>query len=127
LSDFHVIEIGGADWKAELLSHIRAPGLLTLPGSALTAILEMAESGLKTRTVVVEPYVSTDFADEYAAFYSRIFQDVPRVCRRLHFFRGIGENGRPVSKADLLNMPKEVQGAYLGYTVVELNRSALVF
>ena len=78
-------------------------------------ILDFAENRLKARTAIVEPYVSTDWNAEYSAIYSRVFYDVPRLARRVHFFRAAGMSVRP---KHLLSMPKRLRDAYLGYTVV---------
>lgn len=123
LTDFQIQEIGGDRWTMDLLEKLNAPGGAS---PVLRAVFEAAAKQLRCRTVVVEPYVSTDFGDEYSAFYSRIFQNVPRLCNRLHFFAGIGDDSRPIALLDLLNLSSEVSAAYRGYAVVRPTSPLLV-
>lgn len=73
-----------------------------------------------TKTILVEPYTSTDWADEYQAWYSRTFRDIPRKALRLHFLSGL-KSRRKVGKKDLFSLD-EVRATepfeYLGFSVV---------
>jgi hypothetical protein len=76
--------------------------------------------GLGAHTIVTEePYHSQSFLDDYADYYARGFQDYPRRCRRVHFFR------HSFTKADLLAALADpganplLWDSYLGYIVVK--------
>jgi len=113
------IPVVGSAWKEQVRKVLGT--YRSLP-SVLDSILDIAQSELKAKTVLIEPYISTDWADEYQAFYCRLFRDLPRLSTRLHFFRGIGEHGKPLEKKYLLDLPEECtrleSSAYLGYCVV---------
>jgi hypothetical protein len=76
--------------------------------------------GLGAQTIVTEaPYLSQSFLDDYADYYARGFQDYPRQCMRVHFFR------YAFTRADLLaalvdpESGATIWDSYLGYIVVK--------
>jgi hypothetical protein len=82
----------------------------------------LAEIGCKT-IVVEHPYVDADYLDDYSAYYVRCFKRYKRKCRRLHFFSNnfaqadlekylIGAEDKKLTK-------KQLQEAYLGFTVIK--------
>lgn len=78
----------------------------------LSKVLDFAVSKLSAQSVVLEPYTSTDWADEYQALYSRVFYDFPRTTLRLHFFRGT------VNASQLFDPISKIGSFYLGYCVL---------
>lgn len=47
----------------------------------------LGDSGLKTKTIVVEDsYVSRDFLHDYTSYYALCFEQYPKHCKRIHFF-----------------------------------------
>ncbi|MBX7152954.1 hypothetical protein K1X84_15100 [bacterium] len=117
-ASLNLIEIK-SNWKDEVFSILE--NKLEKP-SVLNSILEFAEKELKAKTVLVEPYISSDWADEYQAWYSRTFHDIPRMAKRLHFFSRVNDNKEYLNPEDLYNLPKEFTqknpSPYLGYCVV---------
>lgn len=89
--------------------------------NVLRNILRHAVLHLGASTLVVEPYVSTDWRDEYQAWYSRLFRDVPRFTARIHCFATPGLSGKPLARNDLFNLERLItdqKAEYLGYSVV---------
>lgn len=67
---------------------------------------------------LVEPYISTDWADEYQTTYARRFREYPRLARRIHFFsRGTGTRRHAESAVRLLQS-STLARRYKGYCVV---------
>lgn len=113
-----MIQCTKPDWKTEVFA---ALGCRDAPPRALEYVLNTAQYALAARTAVIEPYVSTDWADEYQARYARSFREVPRRARRIHFFRGIGEKRRGLNRADLLELDERLtddRTLYGGYCVI---------
>lgn len=67
------------------------------------------------RTVLVQRRVQDpDFSAEYAAYYSRQFAAVPKLCTRLHFFvRGANPNETEMGYLDRVN-----ENDYLGFVTL---------
>jgi hypothetical protein len=113
LECFHTDE---SNWKAKIF---RSLGNLHDPPNVLNRILDIVTTQLGATSILLEPYVSTDWADEYQSWYSRTFRDIPKRATRLHFFRSVD---KPLRLSDLLNLPpdytKQKQSPYVGYCVV---------
>lgn len=118
LNDIEVIEIVGDEWRERVAFLLNSGVQPRFRSAALERVFDIVADELKCRSVVIEPYQSTDFADEYSAFYSRLFQDVPKLCRRLHFFAGVGSQCATIGKIDVLNLGDDIRHAYRGYCVV---------
>ena len=106
-------------WKEKIFGALKPP---FYPGQQrgekpLMRILEMVKKELGARTAIIEPYVSTDWNEEYGAIYSRIFQPPPQLAQRIHFFAE-PENGKLLEPCDLFQLTEAIQKAYLGHTVV---------
>lgn len=69
-----------ADWAALLA---RYPAFNPRPFSRC---LEVARAGGATCVVIETRYIDLDYRSEYAAYYSRTFQEQPDSTHRLHFF-----------------------------------------
>lgn len=109
----HIVDLTAEDWREQLFANLDPPFVKDNPGDAsFQNLLCLAKQELKACTAVIEPYISTDWNDEYAALYSRIFQKVPRITRRIHFFSA------KVRYQDLYKLGKPLVEAYLGYSVV---------
>jgi hypothetical protein len=114
-------------WKAKVLAVVgsKPSGLPPESQPVVERVLDFAHDVLRANWVVAEPYTSTDWADEYQAWYSRIFRKIPRSATRLHFLR---INRRPPFrltklrlKAGLFNLGALVDRgdvSYLGYSVL---------
>lgn len=73
-------------WEGILHGHISQIGLEQPRLKPLISVVTHA-TNLKCVSVVVQTAVQDpDFAAEFHAYYGRIFQDVPRQCKRLHCF-----------------------------------------
>jgi hypothetical protein len=104
---------------------------------------------LKAETIIVEEeYTDGDFLDDVANYYVKSFKDIPRRCRRLHFFRqkftseaferallggdaetGEGERdtGAPATKkAPTVLSSEDLQNSYLGFVVVRPLPKAII-
>lgn len=90
--DVKVFDLHKDETLPELWSHLGFPRPRT--NSPLITVLQLArEKGC--RWILSEPYISTDYADEFSVFYGRIFRHIPRLCKRLHFF---SELDTPISR-----------------------------
>lgn len=77
--------------------------------------------GLKAKSILIEEnYVSKDFLQDYASYYSLCFEQYPKFCKRIHFFN------KPISRKvfkDLIINPNsehnEFWNNYLGFIVVK--------
>jgi hypothetical protein len=76
--------------------------------SALDGVLCLAKDHKPTSALLEEDYVDADYRNEYYSFYASTFRNLSERCRRLHFFRKIG------------NGPQE---RYLGFCVLRPIRS----
>jgi hypothetical protein len=78
---------------------------------------------IDAQTVVVEnEYVDRDYLEDYSEYYVRCFQEYPRKCTRLHFFKNdftfsIFEKCL-LGNEDILT-PTQLQENYLGFIVVK--------
>lgn len=68
--------------------------------------------------LVENDYIDRDYLEDYAAYYARSFQDYPRKCTRVHFFK------EKLSEDDFTKMlegaPNEpLRRSYLGFIVVK--------
>jgi len=86
---------------------------------SFTSLLTLAKT-LRARTAVIEPYVGTDWNEEFGHLYSRTFKIIRPTACRIHFFRAV--DGKALKTNDLffipLNDPNSVAKEYLGYTVL---------
>lgn len=80
---------------------------------------------MKCRSLLVErKYVDKDFIDDYTKFYAKCFKEYPKYCDRIHFFKqfDFDEVRRylraPKSKAEHSKLVKNLDDAYIGFTVV---------
>lgn len=80
-------------------------------GGPVARILELV-SALQDATLLVEPYVSTDFQDEYSVTYSRVFTPIQRDCWRVHVFASSS-----IDISSILRMDRRLRDAYKGYFV----------
>jgi hypothetical protein len=121
LDDIECIPIdtyGG--WKKILCESLGS--IYSQPPRVLNFILDLASDRLGAKTVVIERYISPDWADEYQAWYSRSFRSHSHFVPRLHFFKGIGSGDAFLTSNDLLNLPTECtrneDSAYVGYCIL---------
>lgn len=120
LSDYHVLEIQSEGWEQEVYRLcFNFPG----PIDPLRKICTHAELGLNSTHVFIEPYISTDWADEYQATYSRVFRENAHLTRRIHFFK---VDGPSFEVKDLLDPDFDHIEQYDGYAVVRPLRPAKV-
>lgn len=48
----------------------------------------LGEEGLNAKTILIEEsYVSKDYLHDYASYYALCFENYPKVCKRVHFFK----------------------------------------
>jgi hypothetical protein len=122
-----VVDLNKPNWHKRLFRAITPPfeigpwppadPLLSLGPAPFLSILNTVRAELEGRTAIVEPYISTDWHDEYGRLYSRILRDVPRNATRVHFFRKVGKRG-VLDIEQLSRMSEATRDAYLGYTVL---------
>lgn len=118
-----VVDLAKSGWERRIFSALDPP---FVPGSGhanqyrgeatFRSVLDVARNRLGARRAVIEPYVSTDWNEEYSALYARTFIDIPRSAARIHFFRK-GKN-RQLSMEDLYSLDEDLTNAYVGYTVI---------
>ncbi len=73
---------------------------------------------LNCKTVVQEyPYYDRDFASEHQAYYSRLFENIERYCRRFHFFSDEKASDAELS-SPLLFVDRVAPETYLGYMTI---------
>jgi hypothetical protein len=117
LSGLDCFDTSERDWKKKVF---RALGTFLEPPQVLDRILDLARNELRAKTVLLEPYVSTDWSDEYQAWYSRTFRDIPKRAIRLHFLKSMRSG--PLRVEDLFNLSPEYTqkkgSSYVGYCVV---------
>ncbi|WP_159076452.1 hypothetical protein [Flagellimonas amoyensis] len=65
-----------------------------------------------------ENYISKDFLDGYSTYYSYCFENYPKVCRRIHFFRNEFD-AKELTKQLLKDDDPEFWEGYLGFIVVK--------
>jgi len=113
-----IVSLFGADWRRKFFNCLLPPFVELRSGdkyggqASMENLLDLAKEKLKAETAVIEPYISTDWNSEYSAIYSRTFPNIRMVCQRIHFF------GKDIGEGDLYDISKELEDAYLGYTVV---------
>ena len=118
-----IVDMNARDWLQELLQLLTPPFVTAPPGVAyrgevpLQQVLAVARDQLEARVAVVEPYVSTDWNEEYSQLYSRAFREVPRLAQRIHFFSLPRQDAR-LTYEDLFSLPPEWRDSYVGYAVV---------
>lgn len=107
----------GADWKQKLHDSLDPPFTSLAAGpyeyggqASFDAVVKLAVDGLRARTAVVEPYVSTDWNAERSYVYGRTFRGSPEYAQRIHFF------AEAIDYKNLYDLPDTVK--YLGYCVV---------
>lgn len=96
-----------AEWPA-LEAAIGADAAPEFGSRVLTEVLQRVGEHEPTRALLETDYIDADYRDEYTHFYSKTFQTLADRCRRLHFFKRLGEG------------PRE---RYLGYCVLRPLRS----
>jgi len=121
--DSHVtiLDLRQKDWKEQIYKNLE-PEFAESSGyergeAAFLQVLNVAVNDLHAQVAVIEPYISTDWSDEYGALYCRAFQQTSPFAWRIHFF---GKDGADITirPEDLFLLPKEIQDAYLGFCVV---------
>src|SRR5438309_11578107 len=58
----------------------------SLGNEALSAILEQLKASGARIALLEERYLDRDYSAEFSSFYSRLFEQYGRFCRRFHFF-----------------------------------------
>lgn len=88
----------------------------TLKNEALTTIFDQLKTSGAKATLLEERYLDRDYSAEFSSFYSRLFEQYGRFCRRYHFFsRDLTEvAGDLVGALDSAND----NGEYLGFVVI---------
>src|SRR5258708_10222527 len=76
VGELRLITIAGSRWSNEVFTALGISPADATP--VLTEVLRLAGTALKAKTVLIEPYRSTDWGDEYTARYSRLFRNIPR-------------------------------------------------
>ncbi|MBO9681951.1 MAG: hypothetical protein J7502_04680, partial [Flavisolibacter sp.] len=78
----------------------------------------LGPSGICAKTIVIEDqYISKDYFNDYASYYSLCFEPYPKFCRRVHFFSS-SFNTEEFEKA-LTESSEEFWQHYLGFVVVK--------
>lgn len=95
------------EWD-RLETAIDAPAADFHGSRVLRGVLALVREHNPTRALLEPDYIDADYRDEYTHFYSKTFQTLPDRCRRLHFFKPLGEGGRDL---------------YVGYVVLRPLRS----
>ncbi len=82
----------------------------------LTKYLSSKEIGAKT-IVIEEEYISKDFLHGYSSYYAYCYENYPKICKRLHFFRNsfTKEN----FEEQILKDDDDFWENYLGFIVVK--------
>ncbi|MCK5608179.1 hypothetical protein KAR91_40230 [Candidatus Pacearchaeota archaeon] len=110
---FHVVNTTTKTSREEVFLKLAPPFFVECLGShPFLKLWKHAVDTLGARSVVIEPYVSTDWNSEYSSIYSRAFKNIPQRAQRLHFF------SRDVGYGDLYRMNEMLKKSYLGYTIV---------
>ncbi len=75
--------------------------------------------GIKAKTIVIESsYISKAYITDYSNYYATCFQDYPRQCKRIHFFKEQFEESTFLK--ELLDRDSSyLDEHYLGYIVVK--------
>jgi hypothetical protein len=104
----HLDDRGDADILAGLLMPKEAPSAALTAARRLHALLTA-----KTKTVVLEnDYIDLDFRACFSRLYYLRHSDLPRRCRRLHFFN---ERLKP---EDLGDLSEQQRKSYRGFVVI---------
>lgn len=80
----------------------------------------LASSEINTQTIIIEEnYVSKDYLEDYASYYSLCFQNYPKYCKRVHFF-----NSSFTEEAFLKRLISNIDSenfweGYIGFVVVK--------
>ncbi|WP_282160379.1 hypothetical protein [Ulvibacterium marinum] len=78
----------------------------------------LTSSELAVKTIVIEDnYISKDFLDGHASYYSYCFENYPNVCKRVHFFRN--EFDEKTFQNQILEKNDDFWEDYLGFVVVK--------
>jgi hypothetical protein len=126
LDDIEIFDTKSSHWRNDLYNLLEyKPSAGEAVPTVLDQVLERGVDTLGARWIVAEPYISTDWADEYQAWYSRIFRHVSRLTTRLHFFSRQGPRGFPrqadrikLQVANLHQLLDTGSAHYLGYSVI---------
>jgi hypothetical protein len=120
-AEVKIVDLNSRNWRSKIFNYLKPPFLedpkRARGGGPFVQILNIARDKLEARTAVIEPYISTDWNEEYGVMYSRVFQPPPQRASRIHFFSTTPKGG-VVTSSDLFEMSKEVRRCYLGYTVI---------
>lgn len=128
LSNFTVLPMPNRRYVETLAPHMTPELWGALPPAGrldrdnrrpLKATLTLANQLACTTVAVEADYVSTNYSDEYQAFYSRLFRTIPNKCHRLLFL------SKALTKGDLLS-PKQLAGAVIGASVLRPTNSMRV-
>ncbi len=115
-----ILDLKQPGWRKAIYDAIDPPFTETAPlnrgEKAFLRILDIAEE-LDACAAVVEPYVSTDWSEEFGAIYSRVFDPPAQRATRIHFFARHKSDGC-LTAEELFLIDEPLQRAYLGYTVL---------
>ena len=78
----------------------------------LRSVLDIARSHGCRTAVLERRYLDLDYRSDYAAFWSKRFEDRATVASRLHFFR------RSLDPGTLHDLPEADRKSYVGYCVI---------
>ena len=115
-----IVDLAQDSWRHTLYEEL-SPKFLESPDAErgqtpFLELLKLLKDQLRARSAVVEPYVGTDWNEEYGHLYSRAFKTIDPTAQRIHFFSEISTGS--LKPCDLFNASKEVSAAYLGYIVL---------
>jgi hypothetical protein len=128
LSNFTVVALPNRRQLQALAPHITPELWGALPPAGeldhdnrrpLHATLSLATQLASTAVAIEASYISTNYSDEYQAFYSRLFRTIPNKCHRLLFL------SKDLARPDLLS-PDELAGAVIGSSVLRPTNSMRV-
>ena len=73
---------------SEQFDDLRARYACLGPSDTLTWVFKHVEDQGATDALLEHEYVDSDYRDEYANFYIKVFRNLPDRCERLHFWTG---------------------------------------
>lgn len=114
-SELDLISLGDEPAWVELQESIDP----LLKNDALSTIFEQLKASGAASAIVEDRYLDRDYSAEYSNFYSRLFEQYGRFCRRYHFF---SRDLTPLAAASdaLVRALAEVsaKNEYLGFVVI---------
>lgn len=109
------------DTLAELLSNAHTSKSVILSKNHFTYFKEyLSNSRIDAKTIVIEDeYISRDYLQDYASYYSLCFEKYDKFCKRLHFFSA--EFNQEVFESIVTSNEEDSQiwGNYIGFIVVK--------